>query len=148
MLLIIATASPAVAQSGQQTMASAHDFLRMVMVRGTTEFNVVDNRNPNWTRSWATIQRVESSGCSTVLYGAAVAPDGVRRSYSRRIDWSRVSAVGASTSFWIAGAVHATDGAILDGVEVSTESYEIGQRIGAAMEFLRRGCDPTGGTGF
>jgi len=144
----LAMAQTAAAQSGQQTVASAHEFLRMVLVRGTTQFNVVDNRNPSWTRSWATIQRIDSSGCSTTLYGAGPGPDGVHRSYTRRIDWSRVSSIGSNQSFWIAGAVHATDGAILDGVEISTESNAIGQRIAAAMEFLRQACDPTGRTGF
>jgi hypothetical protein len=143
----LAAAPVASAQNGQ-TVASAHEFLRMVLVRGTAEFNVVDNRNTNWTRSYATIHRIESIGCSTTIYGAGLGPDGVRRTYSRRIDWSRVSSVGGRREIWVAGAVHATDGAVLDGVTVSTESDAIGVRIAAAMEFLRSNCDSTGGTGF
>jgi hypothetical protein len=132
------------AQSGQRTVASAHDFLRTVMARGTTYFEVVDSRNEGWSRGFETIERVEGSQCETALYATQTDQSGTH-AVSRRIDWSRVSSVGGNSAIWIAGSVRATNGEVLDGVQIRTESYELGVRIVAAMDFLRQSCDSTGG---
>lgn len=135
------------AQSQQRTIASAHDFLRMVMGRGTTHFEVIDTRDENITLGLRTVERVEGSQCETVLYATLTDRSGTH-GISRRIDWSRVSSVSGQAEIYIAGSVRATNGEVLDGVFIRTESDELGVRIVAAMEFIRSSCDSTGNTGF
>ena len=148
-MLVMIGLGAAHAQSQQRTIASAHDFLRTVMARGTTRFEVVDTRNLNLSRGFATIERVDGSQCETALYATHTDSNGTH-TVSRRIDWSRVSSVGGvgSLDIYIAGSVRTTNGEVLDFVKITTESPELVGRIVAAMDFLRSSCDSTGNTGF
>lgn len=131
----------------QRTVASAHEFLRTVMTRGTTQFNVVNSRT-GYTSGYANIDTVTGNQCTTTVYGTAT--DGSSNTLSRRIDWTRVSFAGVNgtSSVGVTGAIEATNGDIIDGVTFTTESPELAGRIGEAMDFLRSNCDPTGNTGF
>lgn len=130
------------AAQAQQTVESAHQFIRQMLPDGASSVEGFDSAG-NYTEQ-VTITSVISSGCQTEIYARVTGKGSIHKT----IDWSKVSSVYYYRGIQIQGPIRTRNGSIMPNMSISTAGENTGDRLATAMNFLREKCDTARSTGF